>query len=187
LFAQKDNLKIKKEDRGLSIVYFGDGKGKTSAALGLILRASGYEQRIALVKFIKASESGEDRVIRKKFPNVTFERLGLGFVGILGDKEPFQTHRRVAKKALQKALDLISSCKYDIVILDEILSTVAGKLLSVQEVLECFAQKPASLTLVLTGRVLPRAILRKADLVSEIKKIKHPYDKGIKAKKGIDF
>jgi cob(I)alamin adenosyltransferase len=187
LCVQKDNRKTQEKSQGLSIVYFGDGKGKTSAALGLILRASGYNYRIALIKFIKAWESGEDEVIRKKFPNVTFEKLGLGFVGILGDRRPFEEHREAARKALKKALDLIKSHKYDIVILDEILSAVAGKLLSVREVLECFAQKPPTLTLVLTGRVLPKAILKKADLVSEIKKIKHPYDKGIKAKKGIDF
>lgn len=184
--GKSEKRTIRESEKGLVIVYTGEGKGKTTAALGLILRASGYGKKILLVQFGKSAFSGELKSL-KLFKNLKLIRGKTGFVGILGDKKPLVEHQKSAKEIFDKLKKEIISGKWDLVIADEIIGAISGKLLEVEYVLDLIDAKPANVDLVMTGRGKYQEILKRSDLVSEIKSIKHPYDLGIKAKKGIDY
>lgn len=176
------------ERHGLTIIYTGNGKGKTSASLGLILRASAQGWRIAFLQFIKAWDFlSEHKTLRERFPEVKHELFGEGFVGILGDQKPKSAHKSAAQAGLAKAKEMMSSQEFDLVILDEILGTVTGGLIDEPEIIELLDQKPKKLHLVLTGRGATPAMVERADLVTEMKEVKHPYQQGILAQRGIDF
>jgi cob(I)alamin adenosyltransferase len=178
----------KETGKGLVIVYTGDGKGKTTASLGLCVRAVGYDKKVCLIQFIKGSwKYGELDGIKKLAPDVDLYQKGLGFVGIIDDKLDKSEHIKAAGEALDFARDKIHSGDYDIVILDEINVAIHLKLIEVDDVIKIIENKPKSLDLVLTGRNAKNEIIDRADLVTEMREIKHPFQKGIKAKKGIDF
>ena len=173
---------------GLTIIYTGKGKGKTTAALGLALRASGYEKKICMIQFIKGSwHYGEMDSSKKLEPNFEMVAVGKGFVGIIDDKSPREDHEKTAKEAIKISNEKIRSEKYDIVILDEINYAVNLGLIDVKDVINLIKSKPDFVDLVLTGNYAKEEIIEIADLVTEMKEIKHPFQKGIKAKKGIDF
>lgn len=173
---------------GLTIVYTGNGKGKTTAALGLALRASGYDKKICMIQFIKGSwHYGEMDSTKKLEPGFEMVAVGKGFVGIIDDKSPREDHEKVAKEAIEISNEKIQSRKYDIVILDEINYAVNLNLISVDDVLKLIKAKPDDVDLVLTGNYAKEEVIEIADLVTEMREIKHPFQKGIKAKKGIDF
>ena len=173
---------------GLTIIYTGKGKGKTTAALGLALRASGYEKKICMIQFIKGSwHYGEMDSSKKLEPNFEVVAVGKGFVGIIDDKSPKEDHEKVAKEAIKISNEKIQSEKYDIVILDEINYAVNLGLIDVKDVISLIKNKPDFVDLILTGNYAKEEIIEIADLVTEMKEIKHPFQKGIKAKKGIDF
>jgi cob(I)alamin adenosyltransferase len=174
--------------KGLVIVYTGNGKGKTTAALGVALRAAGHGKRTLIIQFIKSfKDYGELKFVKKYNCGIEIKTLGKGYVKIKGDKFPFEEHVKAAKQALKFAEDQILSEKYDIIVLDEINIALDKKLLTVQEVLNLIKQKPADLHLILTGRSAPKKLIQLADLVSEVKEIKHPLKKGIVAQKGIEY
>jgi cob(I)alamin adenosyltransferase len=174
--------------RGLVIVYTGDGKGKTTASLGIALRAAGYGMKVCMVQFIKGSWFyGELKSCKLLAPSFRIIPAGAGFVGIIDDKRPFAQHVAAARGALRASKKIISSGLYDIVILDEINYAVDLKLIGLQAVLALIRQRPIHVSLVLTGRRAPQPIIDVADLVTEMRKIKHPYDKGMTARRGIDF
>ena len=174
--------------RGLTIVYTGKGKGKTTAALGLALRATGYDKKICMIQFIKGSwHYGEMDSTKRLEPGFEMVAVGKGFVGIIDDKSPKEEHERVAKEAVRISNEKIQSGKYDIVILDEINYAVNLNLISLDDILNLIKSKPDELDLVLTGNYAKEEVIEIADLVTEMKEIKHPFQKGIKAKKGIDF
>ena len=174
--------------KGLIIVYTGGGKGKTTAALGLSLRAVGYGLKICMIQFIKGSwHYGELDSIERLAPEFELVTAGKGFVGILDDKSPHAEHVKACEDAIKIANMKIQSNKYDIVILDEINYAIDMKLTSVDDVLNIISTKPPELDLVLTGNHANSKIIEIADLVTEMKEIKHPFKSGIKAKKGIDF
>jgi len=176
------------DDRGLVIVYTGNGKGKTTAALGLCIRAIGYDEKICIIQFIKGSwKYGELDGIKRLSPNVELYQKGMGVVGIIDDKLDRSEHIRAAKEAVDFAREKIHSGKYDVVILDEINVAVGLDLIKVEEALELIKGKPPLLDLVLTGRNAKQEIIDIADLVTEMREIKHPYQKGIMAQQGIDF
>jgi cob(I)alamin adenosyltransferase len=176
------------DDRGLVIVYTGNGKGKTTAALGLCIRAIGYDEKICIVQFIKGSwKYGELDGIKRLSPNVELYQKGLGFVGIIDDKLDRSEHIRAAKEAVDFAREKIESGKYDIVILDEINVAISLDLVKLDDALELIRCKPPLLDMVLTGRNAKQEIIDIADLVTEMREIKHPFQKGIMAQKGIDF
>jgi cob(I)alamin adenosyltransferase len=179
---------MEKKSKGLIIVYTGDGKGKTTAALGMALRAAGHGKKILMVQFIKNFQNyGELKFVKKYKCGIEIKSIGKGYVQIKGDKYPFEEHVKVAQQALQFARDKILSRKYDIVILDEINIALDKKLITINEVIKLIQEKPPDLHLVLTGRNAPKKLLQLADLVSEVKEIKHPYKKGILAQKGIEY
>jgi cob(I)alamin adenosyltransferase len=178
----------KKRTKGLVIVYTGHGKGKTTAALGMALRAAGHRKKTLIVQFIKSFQNyGELKFVKKYACGIEIKTMGKGYVKMKGDKFPFPEHVKAAKQALKFAKDQILSKKYDIVILDEINIAIDKKLLTIQEVTELIQQKPPDLHLVLTGRSAPKKLLQLADLVSEVKEIKHPFEKGVPAQKGIEY
>ena len=174
--------------KGLTIVYTGNGKGKTTAALGMALRAAGHGKKTLIVQFIKSFQNyGEIKFVKKYHCGITIKTLGKGYVKIKGDRFPFKEHVKSAKAAFQFAKDQILSKKYDIVVLDEINIALNKKLLTIQEVTELIQQKPPHLHLILTGRSAPKRLLKIADLVSEVKEIKHPFRRGLEAQKGIEY
>ena len=187
LFTRWFSCVIMSED-GLVIVYTGKGKGKTTAALGMALRAIGYDHKVCMLQFIKGSwHYGEMDSSKKLEPNFELIAVGKGFVGILDDNSSREEHEKYAAEALRICREKIFSEKYNVVILDEVNYAIDLGLIDVQAVTKIIKEKPSSLDLVLTGRDAKEEIIELADLVTEMKEIKHPFKSGIKAKKGIDF
>ena len=173
---------------GLTVVYTGSGKGKTTAALGTVVRAAGYGLRCFMLQFIKGSwHYGELEGAELLAPYLTIERMGRGFYKIVDDKLPEEEHRRAALAAADRASEILRSGQYDLVILDEINVAVMTGLLPVKRVLEIVSAKPHNCHLILTGRGAPPEVVEVADLVTEMTEIKHPYQKGLLAQKGLDF
>jgi cob(I)alamin adenosyltransferase len=175
------NLTIK----GLIIVFTGDGKGKTTAALGTALRAAGYGMRTFVLQFVKNQESGEHKACYLLQPLLEIVRCGAGFV--VKEKGDFDIHVQAARKGLELAKEKIRSGQYEIIILDEIFVALSLGLINLDDIMDLIAAKPESLHLILTGRGAPQEIIEIADTVSEIKEIKHAFRKGIKAQRGIEF
>jgi len=174
--------------KGLVIVYTGGGKGKTSAALGLVLRAVGYNHKVCMVQFVKGSwHYGELDSAKRLAPEFELITAGKGFVGILDDKSPREDHEKAANDTLEISKEKIMSGNFDVVILDEINYALQLKLLNLDDVIDLIKSKPPELDLVLTGNRAEEKVIELADLVTEMKEIKHPFKSGIKAKKGIDF
>ncbi len=178
--------------KGWVLVYTGDGKGKTSAALGNVFRALGHGWRVLVVQFLK----GDWPVVfgelesAKAHPKLEILQLGKGFVKIMGDKKPFEEHRAAAVQALDLARRKIFSGDYDLVVLDEVncaVDTLGVRLVELDDLVAILRQKPAHTHLILTGRGAKKEIIDLADLVTEMKEIKHPYQKGETAQKGIDY
>ncbi|PIR96785.1 MAG: cob(I)yrinic acid a,c-diamide adenosyltransferase [Candidatus Doudnabacteria bacterium CG10_big_fil_rev_8_21_14_0_10_41_10] len=182
--------------KGLIITYIGNGKGKTTAAVGLAVRAAGAGKKVLFTQFVKSGKAkapGEwppssEISILEKTKGVTVKVLGKGFVGILGDRKKHIEHIKAAKKGLVYIKNQIQSKRYDIVIADELISAIEVKLLSTKEVkmVISLAHKYLS-ALVLTGHNKYNDLIVASDLVTEMKMIKHPYYKGIIAQRGIDF
>ena len=179
--------------RGLVIVYTGDGKGKTTASLGIVLRALGHGWRVLVIQFFKGDWPvvfGEAEMGKRLAPQLEVLQLGKGFVKFMGDKRPFEEHLAAAKEALRVAKENITSGVYDLVVLDEIIYAIdyAGvQLVTVEEVLGLIDARPPSLHLILTGRNAPQAIIDRADLVTEMQEIKHPWQQKVPAQQGIDY
>ncbi|GAB4375188.1 MAG: cob(I)yrinic acid a,c-diamide adenosyltransferase [Calditrichia bacterium] len=173
--------------KGLTIVYTGNGKGKTTAALGMAVRAVGYDWRILMVQFIKGDWMyGELEGYKRLQPNLELHRMGKGFVRIMGDKKPIEEHIAAAQKALKFAEKKMQE-DYDILILDEVHVAIKEKLITTEDVLRIIRNRPPYLHLVLTGRNAPPEIIEAADLVTEMTEIKHPFQQGILAQPGIDY
>ncbi|HUU48239.1 MAG TPA: cob(I)yrinic acid a,c-diamide adenosyltransferase [Nitrosopumilaceae archaeon] len=173
---------------GLTIVYTGNGKGKTTAALGIALRAVGYDKKICMIQFIKGSwHYGEMTSSKRLEPEFEMVAIGKGFVGIIDDKSPIEEHKRIANEAIKISINKIQSGNYDIVILDEVNYAINLDLVKLEDVLNIIKSKPDTLDLVLTGNHAKDEIIELADLVTEMREIKHPFRQGKKAKKGIDF
>jgi len=176
------------ERDGLVIVYTGGGKGKTTAALGMALRAVGHGKRICMIQFIKGSwHYGEMDSAGRLAPEFEMTAAGRGFVGIIDDKSPREDHRKAAQEAARISREKISSNEYDLVILDEINYAVNLGLVDLQDVIGMIRTKPGGLDLVLTGNHARQEVIDLADLVTEMREIKHPYRAGIKARRGVDF
>lgn len=175
------------DEKGLVIIYTGEGKGKTTAALGLVLRAVGYKKKCLIIQFGKVWFTGELVGIKKLSPYVKIIQGGKGFLDILGSKIPISSHKKAARRTFDILYNEVISDRWDIVVADEIVGSVAAKVLPLTKALQLIKAKPARLDLVLTGHYARKELISKADLVTEMKEIKHPYQKGITAKKGLDF
>lgn len=179
---------MSKETKGLLVVYTGDGKGKTTAALGMCVRAVGYEWKICLIQFVKGSwKYGELKGLRRLEPNVELHVIGEGFVGILDDDKSFEEHRAAARSGVALALEKLASRQYQLVILDELNVAYSLGLVTPDELEQILAARSEDQHLVVTGRGAPDSVIERADLVTEMKEIKHPYQKGVLAQKGVDW
>lgn len=179
--------KFRETKKGLVIVYTGEGKGKTTAALGLALRAVGYKKKVLIMQFGKTWYTGELDGIKKLAPYVKIIQGGSGFVKILGDNAPFSEHKKVAENIYKELFKEVTSGKWDIVIADEIIGAVAAKLLKQSQIETLIKAKPKNLDLVLTGHHAKPSLYSQVDLVTEMVPIKHPFEKGFLAKPGIDY
>ncbi len=178
----------KRGGRGLVIVYTGDGKGKTTAALGTALRAVGRGFRVLIIQFIKGSwRYGELESLKRLAPEVELVRVGKGFVGIIDDELPREEHEEAAIEGFELARQRVVSGEYDLVILDELNYAVQGGLIPIEQVLELVSSKPEELHLLITGRGAHPDLIAAADVVTEMREVKHPYQKGIPATRGIDM
>lgn len=185
--ARKDYM-VNKDTKGLLVVYTGDGKGKTTAALGMCLRAVGYDWRICLIQFVKGSwKYGELKGLKRLEPNVELHVIGTGFVGIVDDDKPFEEHQEAARKGVELAVEKISSGAYQLVILDELNVAMDLGLVSDEDVKRILAARTEKQHLAITGRSAADWVIEAADLVTEMKEVKHPYQKGVLAQKGIDW
>lgn len=173
--------------KGLIIVHTGPGKGKTTAALGLAFRAVGSGLRVLMVQFIKGSwHYGElDAARMLGEDKLTIRAMGRGFVKLGGEIDP--ADQKAAAEAWAFAREKIFSGEYDMIILDEINYAVSYGLVRVAPVVEALEQKPEGVHVVLTGRNAAPEIIAVADLVTEMREIKHPYQKGIQAQRGIEY
>jgi cob(I)alamin adenosyltransferase len=170
-------------NKGYVQLYYGNGKGKTTAAMGLALRASGGGLRVFIAQFVKGLKYSELVSLAKLKDNITVKQYGRGcFI----KREATQKDVEAAQKGLEEVKDIIVSGKYDMVILDEITIAEYFKLISVEDILALIASKPKNVELVLTGRKADSRIIEAADLVTEMVEIKHYYTKGIKAREGIE-
>ena len=172
------------------IVITGDGKGKTTAAIGQSVRALGGGKRVFFAQFIKSDgyPSGEDAMLRALGEDrLVFLKGGKGFVGILGDKLPFSEHCEAAEKTLLAAREAVRSGLYDLVVLDEINVALYLKLVSLESVMEVLDMVAPSRDIVLTGRHADPKICVRADIVTECMEIKHPFQNDVAAKKGIEY
>lgn len=181
-------LKEQDEDeKGYVIVLTGDGKGKTTSALGIALRAVGQGLKVIILQFIKGSWTcGELEAIKKLEPDLTIQPLGSGFVHV-NPNNPNPNNVKETGEAWDICSRAILSSGYDMVILDEINNAVSYGLLPVEEVIKTLRRRPIGLHVVLTGRGAHPEIIEMADLVTEFKEVKHPYQKGARARKGIEF
>ena len=169
--------------KGKVHVYTGDGKGKTTAALGLSLRAAGAGLRVLIAQFIKADEYSEIKALKRFSDLITVEQFGLGgFIG--GNPSPGDIE--AAQKGVARIKEIISADKYDVVVLDEANIAVKYKLISEQDLLGIIAAKSENLELVITGRDAAAKVMDQADLITQMKAVKHYFQNGVEARVGIE-
>ncbi len=173
------------DQEGLVIIFTGDGKGKTSAALGIALRALGRGQRTAIFQFMKdCGRSGEQMLDRKAIPLIEVHAFGAGFFMEGGDPAP---HRKAAEEAWRAAEKELASGSADIVVLDEISHAVNHGLISAEQIVRSLSSRRSGLHVVLTGRSMPRDLIDVADMITDMKEIRHPYHTGRGPVEGIDY
>jgi cob(I)alamin adenosyltransferase len=173
------------ERHGLVQINTGNGKGKTTAAMGTVLRAAGHGLRVHVIFFMKGHyEHGEYRTLAM-LPNVTIEGFGLRKLKAAAEKDPEE--KRQAELALSKAREAVTGGEYDLVVLDEINIALHYELIGVDSVIDLIKNKPSHVELILTGRYADQRLIELADQVTEMVKVKHPFDSGIGARQGIDY
>jgi len=177
-----------KERKGLVVVITGYGKGKTTTAFGIAVRACGHNMRVCIIQFMKGDlYSGEWDGVKKMGCQIELVSTGKGFCGIQGNPYPFTEHRKNAQDAIELTHQKMNSGQYDVLILDEINNAEHLRLVDLEQVLEILRRKPPLMHLVLTGRDASPQLIELADTVSEVTEIKHAYRKGIEPQPGIDY
>ena len=175
----------KRKTKGLLMVFTGDGKGKTTSAIGMSMRAAGNGMKVFFLQFIKGSwKYGEMEAFKRFSDLIDFQVIGRGFTWKSDDIEK---DRQTARVGWEKAREAILSERYQMVVLDEFTYTLLYDMLDIDEVLQVFAEKPEKLHLVITGRQAPERICEIADLITEMQPVKHPLKQGITAQKGVEF
>lgn len=179
---------VPEKKKGLVVVITGHGKGKTTTALGIAVRACGHDMRVCIIQFMKGDlYAGEWDGVRKMGSQVELISTGKGFCGIEGNPYPYEEHRKNAQDAIRLVHQKMGSGEYDILILDEINNALHLKLVDLHQVLEIIDGKPPLLHVVLTGRHAHAKVIEVADTVSEVIEVKHAYTKGIEPQPGIDY
>mgnify|MGYP005853465351 CR=1 FL=1 len=170
---------------GMVQVYTGQGKGKTTAAIGLAMRAAGWDRRVLIVQFLKGRETGELHSLERLSPQIEIVQMGTG--GFLRPGEECSDLKEMTEQGLALACEAIASGEYHLVVLDEVLVAVHIGLLALRDVLQLIREKPPGVELVLTGRGAAPEIEAEADLVTYMTEVKHPFRRGIEARKGVDY
>jgi len=172
-------------EQSLIVLLTGDGKGKTTSGFGMIFRALGYGQRVAVVQFIKGTQaSGEELLLRNSYPQVPLVQMGTGFTW---DTQNFAADQTAALRTWQAAEKLLQDPHLDVLLLDELTYMLAYKFLDENMVLDALRRRSPQLSVVVTGRGGGSALRDLADTVSEVKNVKHAFDSGIKARPGVDY
>ena len=172
-------------DRGLVLIHTGKGKGKSSSAFGVIIRALGWGQKVAVVQFIKGKwVTGERRFFKTIEDQVSWHTMGDGFTW---DTQDRNRDTEAAQAAFAKAVEMMSGGEFDLVVLDEINIAMRYEYLNIDQVLQGLEARAARTSVILTGRDAKPELCEYADLVTEMKEVKHPFQAGIKAQKGLDF
>lgn len=173
------------KERGVAILLTGDGKGKSSSAFGMVMRALGYGQKVGVIQFIKGEQlSGEEIYLKEQCPQVSFYQMGTGFTW---DTQDRSADIEAARRTWAVALPMLEDASFDLVVLDELTYMIAFKYLPEQEIVEAIAGRPVNQSVVVTGRGGGKALQDVMDTVSEVKEVKHAYRAGIKARKGVDY
>lgn len=176
------------KEKGQVYLYTGNGKGKTTAALGTAMRALGWGWKVRMIQFIKTGSTfGEYKTVKEFGDRMTLESIGQGFYKILNDKKPEEVHKKTAQIAWQKTKKEIEKGEADLVVIDELNNAIEYGFINVDEVIKTLQERPRHVSVVITGRGAHPKIVEIADLVTEMKEIKHPYQKGLTAKKGLDY
>jgi len=170
---------------GMIQIYTGNGKGKTTAALGLALRALGAGKNICVIQFLKTENTCEFKCIKKNLPMIKIKCFGSG--KFINKNNISQKEKGIARKAFLETKKAFESNKYDLLVLDELNLAIYFRLIELNEIIGLLENKPKKLEVVITGRYAPKELLKKADLVTEMKEKKHYFKKGIKARKGIEY
>ena len=172
-------------EQGVSVLLTGDGKGKTSSAFGMVIRALGYGQRVGIVQFIKGAQpSGEETFVKNHLPDVTLYQMGTGFTW---DTQDRAGDIAAAERTWERARAMLEDETYDLVVLDELTYMLAFDYLPEQDVIGALTSRPAGQSVVVTGRGGGQALREAMDTVSEVKEIKHAYRAGIMARQGVDY
>jgi len=173
------------DERSLLLLLTGEGKAKTTSGFGMVFRAVGWGQRAAVVQFIKGTQpSGEELLLRQRFPEVPLFQMGTGFTW---DSQNFAADQAAAQRTWAEAQRLLQDPQLDLLLLDELTYMLAYKFLDETEVLDALRGRSEQLSVVVTGRGGGSGLRELADTVSEVKNIKHAYEQGIKARRGVDF
>lgn len=182
---------------GQTLVFYGDGKGKTTAAFGVALRAVGRGWKVLMIQLTKMGEwpkgepMGEISGAKRLYPDLEVISTGIGFVNILGDTYSFAEHREAAQKGLDLAREKMHSGEYDLIILDEAIGAVSQGQWDFQQLMDLIQNRPRALNLLLTGhddkQEFIAQVIAAVDLATEMRKIKHPFDQGHQARKGLDY
>ena len=179
------SIKSANIERGVGILLTGNGKGKSSSAFGMVIRSLGYDHKVGVVQFIKGQQSsGEEIYVRDSCPSVTFYQMNTGFTWETQDR---QVDIAAAEASWSIALKMLQDDDYDLVVLDELTYMLSFKYLAEEMVIEALSNRPAQQSVVVTGRGGGAALVNWADTVSEVKEIKHAYNQGIMARKGVDL
>lgn len=173
------------EERGVAILLTGNGKGKTSSAFGMVLRALGYDQKVGVVQFIKGEQlSGEELYVRDRCPQVDFYQMGTGFTW---DTQDRSGDIAAARRTWEKALEMLKNPEFDLVVLDELTYMLSFDYLPEDDIINAILQRPREQSVVVTGRGGGSRLREIMDTVSEVKDVKHAYNAGIKARRGVDY
>ncbi|KAB3532894.1 cob(I)yrinic acid a,c-diamide adenosyltransferase [Alkaliphilus pronyensis] len=180
-------MAIKKLEKGLIHIYTGDGKGKTTAAIGQGTRTAGGGYKVLMVQFLKGDDTGELHSIERMAPNFKLIRYAPlnSFYKFLKEEEKEAVKREV-QQGLQEVISYLEGDEFNLIILDEIMAVLFNEILSVEDIIKLIEKKPPLVELILTGRNAPKELMDLADYVTEMKMIKHPFEKGIYARKGIE-
>ena len=172
-------------ERGVALLLTGNGKGKTSSAFGMVMRALGYGQKVGVVQFIKGEQlSGEEIYLRQRCPEVDFYQMGTGFTW---DTQDRSGDIAAAQATWDRARSMLGDASYDLVVLDELTYMIAYDYLDEGEILQAIRERPPGQSVVVTGRGGGAALQEIMDTVSEVREVKHAYRAGIKARRGVDY
>jgi cob(I)alamin adenosyltransferase len=179
------NIEAASLERGVAILLTGDGKGKTSSAFGMVIRALGYGQKVGVVQFIKGEQlSGEEIYLRDQCPQVEFHQMGTGFTWETQDRT---ADIEAAQATWKKVLPMLKDPSIDLVVLDELTYMIAFDYIEEEEILAAIRERPANQSVVVTGRGGGSSLQKLMDTVSEVKEVKHAFKAGIKARQGVDY